>query len=62
MVLFFSPRESLWAREVLGFPQILQGEFLKKNFSIGIRFQHLDRKFIVCLVAVSFTRSLDGHF
>ena len=34
MVLFSSPRESLWAREVLGFPQILQGEFLKKNFSI----------------------------
>ena len=32
MWLFSPPRESLWAREVLGFPQVLQGEFFKVNF------------------------------
>lgn len=49
VLVFSSPRESLWAREVLGFPQILQGEFLKYFFSIGIHFLYWDRKFIVCL-------------
>ena len=32
MWLFSPSRESLWAREVLGFPQILQGEFFEVNF------------------------------